>query len=52
VAIYPALFGHVELPDIPGTRQDRNGATLIDIRLVRPADLSLDRRRDSRRCRS
>jgi hypothetical protein len=52
VAIYPALFGHVELPDVPGTRQDRNAAKLIGIRLVRPADLSVDRPRDSRRSRS
>jgi hypothetical protein len=52
VAIYPALFGHVEVPDVPGTRYDRNGAKLIGIRLVRPADLSVDRRRDSPRSRS
>ena len=42
MAIYPALFGHVELPDVPGTRQDRDGAKLIGIRIVRPADLSVD----------
>ncbi len=52
MAIYPALFGHVELPDVSGTRQDRNDVKLIGIRLVRPADLPVGRRRDSRRSRS
>ncbi len=51
MAIYPALFGHVELPDPMPTRHDRHGTKPIGVRLVRPADLFSDRRRSGSRNR-
>jgi hypothetical protein len=51
VAIYPALFGHVELPDPTPLRHDRSGTKPVGIRLVRPVDLFTERRRDSSRTR-
>ena len=44
MAIYPALFGHVELPDASG-RPDRLRAKEIGVRLVRPVDPYTDHRR-------
>jgi len=45
LAIYPSLFGHVELPDLPSARDDRKRATSPGIRLVRPVDPYTDKRR-------
>ena len=39
MAIYPALFGHVELPDPTPWRHDRTGTKPVGVRLVRPIDL-------------
>ncbi|HZO49624.1 MAG TPA: hypothetical protein VFB26_05705 [Gaiellaceae bacterium] len=37
MALYPSLFGHVQLPDPePCRRADRRIAGQIDVRLVRP----------------
>ena len=47
MAIYPALFGHVELPDAPSTRRDRKGSREIGIRLVRPIDTYRDHRHEN-----
>jgi len=45
MAIYPSLFGHVELPDTPSARDDRMQPTPPGIRLVRPVDPYTDKRR-------
>jgi hypothetical protein len=52
VAIYPTLFGHVELPDPTPRRYDRSGTKPVGIRLVRPTDLYPELRRSSSRSRS
>jgi hypothetical protein len=48
MAIYSTLFGHVELPDTPSPRRDRNGMKLICVRVVRPVDPRTDHRSSSR----
>ena len=45
MAIYPSLFGHVELPDAPSGRDDRKQPKSPGIRLVRPSDPYTDKRR-------
>jgi hypothetical protein len=44
MAIYPALFGHVELPDVTDKRRDRNAERAIGVRFVRPVDPARDHR--------
>ena len=51
MAIYPTLFGHVELPDPTARRSDRSGSKPVGVRLVRPADLFSERLRSSARSR-
>ena len=45
MAIYPTLFGHVEIPGTPSPRDDRRQAQRVGIRLVRPVDPHTDKRR-------
>ena len=51
MAIYPALFGHVELPDPMPRRHDRIGTKPVGIRVVRPTDLFSELRRENNRRR-
>ena len=51
MAIYPALFGHVELPDTVSTRRDPTGLKAIGVRVVRPVDSYTDHRRQGLRRR-
>ena len=50
MAIYPSLFGHVELPD-PSRLPDRLRAKEIGVRLVRPVDPYTDQRHRTDRSR-
>lgn len=51
MAIYPALFGHVELPDVVSTRRDPTGPKEIGVRIVRPVEPYTDHRRQGSRSR-
>jgi len=51
MAIYPSLFGHVQLPDDPSRCPDRIRAKEIGVRLVRPVDPYTDKRRRTDRSR-
>jgi hypothetical protein len=51
MAIYPALFGHVELPDLVSARPDRDGLAPFGIRVVRPLHVYTEQRRKSPRRR-
>jgi hypothetical protein len=52
MAIYPALFGHVELPDVESRREDRERRREIGVRVVRPAAAPAPERRSRREERS
>lgn len=52
MAIYPSLFGHVELPDTTSRRSDRLRAKEIGIRVVRPVDPYTEYRRRTDRSRA
>ena len=51
MAIYPTLFGHVELPGPTPRRHDRTGTKPVGVRVVRPTDLFSHRGRDGNRSR-
>ena len=49
MTIYPALFGHVELPDTVFAHRDRDGLAPFGVRVVRPFRAYPEHRRTSRR---